>query len=249
MKITDKLIDSVVEEIANENGLQLVHTLKGRENVSEFKLASELRKEVNEVRNILYKLHSMNLVSFTRKKDREKGWYIYYWTFERNRVPDAYKKLNTIKLDALKNRFEREKASNFYVCPNTCLRLDFDQATDFSYHCPECGSILNQEEGANKLVSIKSEIGKLESSLKDFAAVNILTSKSISKSAIKVNPIVKTAKKATKMKIRVAKITIKKAIKSKVAVKVKSGTGGTAAKYSVRNVAIKKRIPLKAIAR
>ena len=252
MKVTDKLVDSVVEEIVGDNGLHLVHTLKGRENVSEFKLASELRKEVNEVRNLLYRLNSLNLVSFTRKKDREKGWYIYYWTFEKSRVPDAFRKLKMTRLESLKNRLDREKASNFYLCPNNCLRLDFDQATEFSYHCPECGLVLNQDDNQERMISIKGEISQIESSLKESMIYSRATeARSLAKAA-KIESKVKAAP-SRKIKIKTAKITMKKATaakaKSKIVLTKTTSRTSSSGKHRLTQFTLKKRIPVKATVR
>ena len=76
----------LVIEIAGPEVVALVELLYGKENVSEFKLADKLELTVNQARNMLYKLHSHNLVSFIRKKDKRKGWYIYYWTLDLRRM-------------------------------------------------------------------------------------------------------------------------------------------------------------------
>ena len=81
MKLSNKLVEQVVTDVAGEDVIPLIKQLKNKKNVSEFKLAEALELEVNLVRNMLYRLYHANLVSFTRRKDKKKGWYIYYWTF------------------------------------------------------------------------------------------------------------------------------------------------------------------------
>ena len=83
MKLTDAFIEELASELAGHDTVQIVRALLYKENVSEFTLAEELNKTVNQVRNMLYRLNNFNLVDFTRKKDKTKGWYIYYWTFEK----------------------------------------------------------------------------------------------------------------------------------------------------------------------
>src|SRR3989338_2974167 len=75
-------MDSIIKEVAGEEGVPLVHALKERKNFSEFKLAERLDKDVNAARSLLYRLLELDLVSFIRRKDKKKGWYIYYWTFK-----------------------------------------------------------------------------------------------------------------------------------------------------------------------
>ena len=70
------------------------------------------------------------------------------------------------RLSSLKNRLEREEDNYFFICDNNCIRLDFEQATDFSFKCPECGSLVNQEDNVEKIDNIKKEIKKLNRELK-----------------------------------------------------------------------------------
>ena len=165
MKLTKKIIEGVVTEVAGEDVLPLVKALKNRKNISEFKLAENIAKEVNETRNMLYRLYDANLVSFIRKKDKKKGWYIYYWTFNSRRVKDLFSQLKKRKLGNLKNRLKREEANNFFSCQDTCMRLDFEQATGFNYKCPECGALMYEEDNKEKIDSIKKEVLVLEKEL------------------------------------------------------------------------------------
>ena len=150
-KVTSKIIEEAVAEVAGEDVIPLVKILKNKANVSEFKLAEGIKKEINLTRNMLYRLYNNNLVSFTRKKDKKKGWYIYYWTFNQKRIKDLVNILKKRKLERLEERLEREKNNQFYICPNNCMRLDFEQSHDFNFRCPECGSLLNMEDNTEKI--------------------------------------------------------------------------------------------------
>lgn len=166
MKLSNKLIEEVISEVAGEDVLPLVKVLKNKKNVSEFKLAEKIKQEINITRNMLYRLYNSNLVAFIRKKDKKKGWYIYYWTFNPKMVKYLAQTTKKQKLDKLKERLEREKSGDFFACPNKCIRLDFEQATDFQFKCPECGSLLNQEDNAGKIKVFEKEIKKLEKECK-----------------------------------------------------------------------------------
>jgi transcription initiation factor TFIIE subunit alpha len=166
MKLSNKIIENVVSEVAGEDVLPLVRVLKNKKNVSEFKLADSIKREVNETRNMLYRLYDANLVSFIRRKDKKKGWYIYYWTFNVRRVKYLVVDLKKKRLERLRERLEREKKENFFICQNRCIRLDFDQSTDFEFKCPECGSLLNQEDNTQKIKEIEEEIMDLEKEMK-----------------------------------------------------------------------------------
>jgi len=166
MKITNKVVEEVVAEVAGEDVVPLVKALYNRKNVSEFKLAERVGKEINQARNMLYRLYHVNLVSFIRRKDKKKGWYIYYWTFKTEGIQPLLKTIRKKQLDKLKNRLKKETGSQFYICSNRCARLDFERATEFEFKCPECGELVNQEDNTQRINNLKKEIKKIEKELK-----------------------------------------------------------------------------------
>jgi transcription initiation factor TFIIE subunit alpha len=162
MKLSNKLVEDVVTAVAGEDVLPLVRQLKNKKNISEFKLAETLKLEVNVVRNMLYRLYHANLVSFIRRKDKKKGWYIYYWTFRIKQIKYLAMTLKKDKIEKLNDRLSREKESSFFMCPNSCMRLDFEQAVGFDFKCPECAAIMQQESNEDKIKKIQEEIKSLE---------------------------------------------------------------------------------------
>ena len=158
--------ESVIIEIAGEEVLELVGFLKLNPNISEFILAEKLGKEINPVRNLLYKLLDANLVSFTRKKDKQKGWYIYYWTYNNNNISHLFWDLKLKRIDKLQERLVRERNTVFFICPNGCIRIDFDKAFEFDYRCPECGELIVQQDNSIKVAEFETEIAQLTEELK-----------------------------------------------------------------------------------
>ncbi len=161
MKATSKIVDDVVSEVAGADVIPLVKALRNKSNVSEFKLADQIKKEINLTRNMLYRLYDNNLVSFIRKKDKKKGWYIYYWTFNQKRIKDLLSESKKRRLEKLTERLNREKTTQFYMCASKCLRLDFEQSHDFNFKCPECGLLLDMEDNSKKIKELQFEIDKL----------------------------------------------------------------------------------------
>ncbi len=165
MKVDNTMIEEVVSDVIGADALPLVQTLKNKKNVSEFKIAESTKQQINETRNILYRLHNANLVSFIRKKDKKKGWYIYYWTFNPKRITDLRTGIKKQRMERLMERLEREQHNDFFLCDNKCIRLNFDQSTDFNYKCPECGQLMQQENNREKISSLKKDIAKLTKEL------------------------------------------------------------------------------------
>ena len=166
MKLSNKIIEDVVKDVAGEDVLPLVRILKNKKNVSEFKLAEKINQDVNITRNMLYRLYHANLVSFIRRKDKKKGWYIYYWTFKLKMIKFLALNLKKQKLERLKERLEREKGGQFFICKTKCMRLNFEQAVDFEFKCPECGQLMEMEDNLERIKKTEDDIKHLEKEIK-----------------------------------------------------------------------------------
>ena len=164
MKLTDKRIEEIVQEAVGEDVVKILRFLKRKKDVSEFKIASGLKTEIQEVRNMLYRMHSKNLVSYKRKKDNKKGWYISYWTFNKIRVRELIKKMNKEKLEKFKERLETESTNlnAFFMCNKACTRMDFHNAINYDFHCPECGSLMQQQDNTRTISFLKEKIREIE---------------------------------------------------------------------------------------
>ncbi|MBI3032938.1 hypothetical protein HYY69_05665 [Candidatus Woesearchaeota archaeon] len=164
IRLTPKLTEEILTEVVGQDTLPLIEFLKNRKNISEFIIAEKTKIEIHQVRNILYRMHSQNLATYRRKKDSKKGYYISYWTYNAKRIKDLVLALHQQKLDRLMVRLEREEKNKgcFFLCANACARLDFEQSSELSFKCPECGSLLNQQDNSRTIDHIKQQIKELE---------------------------------------------------------------------------------------
>lgn len=160
-KPTKKQTEEVITELVGEHALPVIEFLRGKTRISEFIIAEELGLEINETRHILYKLLEHNVVSFIRKKDRIKGWYICYWDLNERMVPQLKKKMDLEKLEKLEQRLAQEESRQFFLCPNGCSRMDFDEGMENNFTCPECGRILLQQDNTRTVEFLKQRIGEL----------------------------------------------------------------------------------------
>ena len=195
----------MVTEIAGAEVVRLARILKKNKNVSEFRLTSYIKQEINVTRNMLYRLYEVNLVSFTRKKDKKKGWYIYYWTLNDKQLPYLYRDIVAKKIDRLNERLEREKVSQFFLCDDECVRLDFDQATEFDFKCPECNELLSLEDNSAKIADLEGQLPALEKILKTPLKVVKIPEPKVKKKKAKKAKKVKKAKKNIKKKVKKTK--------------------------------------------
>lgn len=164
MKLTDNRIEEILSEAIGADVIKIVRFLKGKRDVSEFKISSKLKTDIQEVRNILYRLHNNNLVVYKRKKDNKKGWYVSYWTFNKSKVRELVKKLNNEKLEKFKERLQVESSNlnSFFMCPKTCTRMDFHNSINYNFRCPECGSLMQQQDNTKTITFLKEKIKEIE---------------------------------------------------------------------------------------
>lgn len=166
---TKDMISEVVCNLVGFDVDEMVKELITCDDYSEFKLADILDLDVNAVRSMLYRLLEFNLSSFTRKKDRRKGWYIYYWTFEYVDLIKHLKNLKQTKIDELKKKIELECDQDvFYVCPDGCEKQDFDIAMELNFTCQQCGEIMSQKDNSINKQNMVNEIDVLEKEIASF---------------------------------------------------------------------------------
>lgn len=216
MASNNKIVNEIISEVAGEDVLPVVNYLKGKKNISEFKIAQDISLEVNRIRNILYRLHKHNIVTYHRKKDRLKGWYISYWTLNPSRIGDIRKQLLKKKIEMMREKLAKEEANqnSFFLCPNLCVRQDFDQAVEFEFRCPECGSLLHQQDNSKTIENLKKRIAELEAELKSKEKADALNAARLAKKIEEEEEKEAAAtarKKAAKKKAKKTKKPTKKA--------------------------------------
>ncbi|MGV8162373.1 MAG: hypothetical protein ACP5N2_03530 [Candidatus Nanoarchaeia archaeon] len=162
MKEKDQLLKKIVRELISEEAIPIVEYLKGKSKISEFVISEELELEIHKTRFLLYKLLDHNIVSFIRKKDKIKGWYICYWDLNEEIVSHLDQKMKDDKIEKLKERLQREESNQFYLCRNACARMDFDRAMEFTFKCPECGEIMHQQDNTKTIDFLKERIKEID---------------------------------------------------------------------------------------
>ncbi|MBN1175750.1 hypothetical protein JXA48_03830 [Candidatus Woesearchaeota archaeon] len=169
MKVNKDKIENVLKQLVPEpDALSIVEYLIGKSNISEFIIAEELDLEIHKTRNLLYKLLDQNIVTFKRKKDKIKGWYICYWDFNQDAIAHLEEKLRLETINRLKERLSNEDGGFFYMCRFAHARLGFDEAFEYDFKCPECGELMNQQDNSRTVDFLKSRIEELEKEQEQF---------------------------------------------------------------------------------
>jgi len=157
-----KLLNDVVGEIAGKPASEIVELLMGKKDVNEFLIAKKLKLTINQVRNILYKLSNYNLVSFTRKKDRRKGWYTYFWTLDIEKSLELLAERLKKETETLQQQLKSRELKRFYVC-NTCkTEISEENALMHNFICQECGEVYSLADKKKVMEELTKEINRLE---------------------------------------------------------------------------------------
>ena len=193
-------LSELIEEIIGKEVVKLIELLIGKENISELKLADKMKITVNQTRNMLYRLDSFNLVKFTRKKDKKKGWYIYYWTLDGKRALELLGNMYQEKLELLNKQIKREKEGEFFICEEDKIRFKLETALEYDFKCPECEEVLEKEDNTKRIEKLEREKEEVKNKIEQSKTLEYKEPKKVKKKTKKKAAKKKPKKKATKKK-------------------------------------------------
>ncbi|MBS3093268.1 hypothetical protein J4456_01665 [Candidatus Pacearchaeota archaeon] len=157
-----ELLKIIVEDLINKQSVVIIDLLAGKKNVNEFHIAEKLGLTINQTRNILYKLSDYGLVSFTRKKDKRKGWYIYFWELNTHQSLILLKEKLEKKIEVLESQLKNRRESRYYLCETCSIEVDEENALLNNFVCPECENVYILSESGEIIKNIEKNIVKLK---------------------------------------------------------------------------------------
>ncbi|OIO41502.1 hypothetical protein AUJ10_00760 [Candidatus Pacearchaeota archaeon CG1_02_31_27] len=217
----EKYVYELVDSILGKGSKELVDILRNKRDINEFLIAKKMKMTINQTRNLLYKLHDANVVSFIRKKDKRKGWYIYYWTLNMNKSLEALMEVKNKIIENLRKQLASKKEKTFYTCPSACIEVSEDTSLSYDFMCPECGELLQPIDSSGEEKEILKKIEKNEKELKELKVLNDKEGQKREKMLIKQGKMkakkgkTKIKPKKVKKKARKVKRKLKKVLKKK----------------------------------
>jgi transcription factor E len=185
------MLKELIRKIAGKTSEPIVDILYGKENVNEFKIAEKLKITINQTRNILYRISSQGVLESTRKKDKRKGWYTYFWTLNLVKALEILIKLKDKEKQIFDQILKSHETKQFYTCKQDNIEMSEETAMHHGYMCPECGQLLEIIAKDKKVKEISSKIDFLN---KEMSNINM----ELEKIRPKPRPIIKKEKKAKK---------------------------------------------------
>jgi transcription factor E len=206
------ILKNLVDEMAGVGTGTIVDILFDKDDVNEFLIAKKMDLTINQVRNILYKLSAEGLVSFTRKKDKKKGWYIYFWTLDKEKCLRKIEGEYIKKLSELKQTLSDRENKRYYICKGCNIEVGEEKALESDFSCDECTEVYALVDNTNAIRDIKGKITKKENELKEIKSELEMERERLDKKKEKKKTA--TAKKEAKVKAK-AKLERKKKNDSK----------------------------------
>lgn len=160
-----KLLENLIEEIAGEGTGSIAQILFNKKDVNEFLIAKKMDLTINQVRNILYKLSNHRLVSFIRKKDNKKGWYIYYWTLDSEKCLVMIEDSLTRKINQLEEMLQSRSNDRYYVCKPCGIEVREEVALEHGFTCEECAEVYELSDNAPHIRDVKAKITRVTKEL------------------------------------------------------------------------------------
>jgi len=188
-----KFLKSIVETLINKQAVPIIDLLIGKKHVNEFLIAKKLKLTINQTRNILYKLSDSGLVSFIRKKDKRKGWYIYFWTLNIFQSLKLLEENLRKDLEQLAGQLKNRKERRYYTC-NTCsIEVNEESALINDFICPECEEVYQLSDNTKTIMELEKAIARVKKEIDMVAGERIIEGEKLEKK--KVVKIKKAEKK------------------------------------------------------
>jgi len=163
--IKRNFVTEAISTVIGKQGEEIIKFLDPEKYVNEFLIAKKLDININQTRNLLYKLSEHSLVSSTRKKDKKKGWYTYFWRLETLRILEFLKGILKKRIDQLSNQIESREVKTFYICERCNIEYNEENALLHDFTCNECGSVFSVRDNTKVVKEFKKNLEKQQNEL------------------------------------------------------------------------------------
>jgi transcription initiation factor TFIIE subunit alpha len=160
------LLKTAQEMLGEEAVSVLDLLLKKKVEMTDEEIANLMGVKVNNIRKSLYSLAEHGFVTYRRTRDKETGWYIYYWKANVEQINNILLNRKRQILEKLRARLEFENSNTFYICPEDFNRFTFDEAFESQFKCPRCGSPLVYYDSSRVKDMLNQRISELEEEIK-----------------------------------------------------------------------------------
>lgn len=157
-----------ITSVAGKEGIDIYKFLVQQPGeIDEFTLADSVKLQINFARSLLYKLYEHKLVSFSRERDKKKGWFIYSWQSHPVKLKQILVQNKQNEIQKLEKQITAGEAE--FVCSGCGKTFDYATSMETMFFCSVCGGKLDavnsfemQSKIKNQIETIKKEKEELE---------------------------------------------------------------------------------------
>lgn len=160
--LKDRVIRGYLISLVGEDGLKMIEGMPEGE-VTDEQVAENTGILLNTVRRSLFILYENKFAICRRERDSNSGWLTYLWHLDFSGIGHQLSREKKKLTRNLKTRLDFEENNVFYVCPQGCVRLLFDEATETEFLCPMCGEDLTYYDNTHFVEILKKRIDALDS--------------------------------------------------------------------------------------
>ncbi len=166
VKVLNVLLDQkeiIDEEIVNILNEEIERKYEAINEDEEHKIP---RIALKEVRKSLYKLNERSLARYRRVRDKETGYFVYFWTPIWERIRDLIISRRKMTKKKLLQRLDYEQRNLLYVCDEGHTPVTFSDAFELGFICTTCGKELSQKDNTKTIHFLEQKIKVLDEELK-----------------------------------------------------------------------------------
>jgi len=160
--LKDKVIRGYLMSLVGEEGLKMIENMPEGE-VTDEEIAEKSGVLLNTVRRTLFILYENKFAIVARERDSNSGWLTYLWHLNFLDIEHQLMREKKKLMRNLKTRLDFEEGNVFYVCPQGCVRLLFDEATETEFLCPMCGEDLTYYDNSVFVEALRKRLDALGS--------------------------------------------------------------------------------------
>lgn len=158
--LNDPVIRGYLLRLVGEEGLEMIEKMPEGE-VTDEEIAQASEVLLNIVRRTLFILYENKLAVCRRERDSSSGWLTYLWHLDMSDIESQLSKEKKKLSRHLQTRLEFEEDNVFYVCPEGCTRMSFNDAADCEFLCLMCGEDLVFDDNSELIKKMKRRIEEL----------------------------------------------------------------------------------------
>ncbi len=166
MSAFNEELSKAAKLFGGEEATKVINALLKLEDATDDEVAKESEVSLNVVRKVLYKLYDHSLITCTRERNDQTGWYTFRWRIQPSQL-DAFIRIRKRRiLEKLKNRLEFERGHNFFLCKKCPeMRVTFEDAIESAFRCSKCGNQFMSADNDKIIFELSQVIDKIQKEL------------------------------------------------------------------------------------